>query len=272
MFTNFYHGSIRKYVVCFGTLFNNIYISKPQEDGSTKKYRVPLAYAAKEKYIRRIQEFETLIIDENNPGVDASYLPRMSFQLSNVSYDSLRKRNSLSKTKVYEPTADKLSFNYAEVPYNLEFNLSILTRKMDEGLQIVEQILPYFAPEFVVTMDLGSFARKLDIPITLSSFTQSVEFESEADENMEYRVISFDLTFNMRGYLYGPTKNASIIKESILQFFDYNTATGGISGDYRVGAVKAGLSGGSGATFDPSNYTTTFEIFGSGATAGDIFG
>lgn len=265
MFNYFYHSSIRKYVVCFGTLFNNIYVAKPQEDGSTKKYRVPLAYAAKEKYIRRIQEFETLNIDENNPGVDSSYLPRMSFQLTGLMYDSLRKRNSLSKTKAFEPTSDTLSYNYAEVPYNLEFTLSILTRKMDEGLQIVEQILPYFAPEFVVTVDLGSFAKKIDIPITMSSYTQSVEFEGEADENTDYRVISFDLTFNMRGYLYGPTKNSAIIKESITRFFDYDN-------EGLHGAIKRSLTGGSGATFNPNTYTTQLEIFGSGATAGDIFG
>lgn len=262
MFTYFYHSTIRKYVVCFGTLFNNIYVSKIQEDGSTKKYRVPLAYAAKEKYIRRIQEFETLTAEDPSSMRDTTYLPRMSFQLTNMVFDPIRKRNSLSKTKIYEPTADKLAYTYAEVPYNLEFNLSILTRKMDEGLQIVEQILPYFAPEFTVTLDLGSFAQKIDIPITLSSYTQSVEFEGEMDENSEYRVISFDLTFNMRGYLYGPTKNSSIVKESILRFFDYDN-------EGMEGAVKAGLSGGSGGTFDPETYTTYFEIFGHGAS-GDV--
>jgi hypothetical protein len=267
MFNYFYHGTIRKYVVCFGTLFNNIYVSKTQQDGSIKKYRVPLSYAGKEKYIRRIQEFETLIIDEDSPK-DATYLPRMSFELTSLSYDSIRKRNSLSKTKVYEPTSNSLSYTYAEVPYNLEFTLSILTRKMDEGLQIVEQILPYFAPDFNLTIDLAPFAKKIDVPITMISYSQSVEYEGEVDENMDYRVISFDLIFNVRGYLFGPSKNASIIKESITQFFDFD-------GEGRERAIVVDLTGGtgsSGATFNPETYGTRVRIFGADATNSDIFG
>jgi len=269
MFDYFYHSTIRKYVVCFGTLFNNIYVAKPQEDGSTKKYRVPLAYAAKEKYIRRIQEFETLMVGENDPR-DVTYLPRMSFELKNMMFDSSRKRNTLYKNRILESTSDKMSYTYSEIPYNLEFNLHILTRKMDEGLQIIEQILPYFSPEFTVTVDLGSFARKIDIPITLSAYNQSIEFEGEADEGTDYRVISWELNFLMRGYLYGPVKNADIIKTSIARFFEYNDS--GITGQYE--AIRVGLTGGtgvSGNTYSPLSYNTNLEIFGQGSTY-DIFG
>ena len=271
MFGYYYHSTTRKYVVAFGTLFNNIFVSRLQENGESIQTRVPLAYAAKEKYVKRLSEFDLLVNDENNPGTGHTYLPRMSFELTNISYDPMRKRNSLSKTKVYEPTSNSLSYNYAEVPYNFEFTVNLLTRKMEDGLQVIEQILPFFTPEFTITMDLGEFAQGVDIPITLASYSQSIEYDGDADENMEHRLTSWELNFVVRGYLYGPTKNSSIIKQAITQFFDKDT-------EHRLDVVKVTATGGTGATgtgtgasFDPRYYGYAVQIFGATASDADIF-
>jgi hypothetical protein len=268
MFGYFYHGTIRKYTVAFGTLFNNIYISRKNEDGEESRYRVPLAYSEKDKYIRRIQEFPTLQADENNPDVNFSYLPRMSFEMDTLTYDPTRKRNTLSKLYDYNSTNQSYSYTYAEVPYNLDFSLHIMTRKIEDGLQIVEQIMPYFAPEFIVTLDLGNFARQIDIPIVVTQFNQNIEYESAADDGTEHRIIIWDISFRMRGYLYGPQKNAYIIKKAITEFFDYDKYLTG-TGD-RTETVVVGASAGS--TVGATGYGYTVKIFGSTASDGDIFG
>jgi len=271
MFGYFYHNTIRKYVVAFGTLFNNVQIERPTENGGKQRIRVPLSYAAKEKYIRRLQEgLEILITEDNQQGLWTGFLPRMSFEITDIQYDPLRKRNTLSKNRVYEPTSDKLAYNYAEVPYNFDFTLNILTRKMDDGLQIVEQIIPYFAPEFTLSLDLADFAQKIDVPIVMNGFQQNIEFEGEGSD-VDIRVVSWQLDFTMRGYIYGPTKNASVIKSAIAQFFDKDN-------DYRIEALRVNATGGTGsigtgtgATLNPETYGTEVIIFGPTASNGDIF-
>lgn len=276
MFGYFYHGTIRKFVVAFGTLFNNIYISRTDENGEKTKHRVPLSYSEKDKYIRRIQEFPYVTIDENNPDIAFSYMPRMSFEMNNLTYDPSRKRSTLSR--VYQPTADGTSytFTYAEVPYNLDFHVHIMARKMEDGLQIIEQIMPYFAPEFVISLDLGTFARKIDIPIVLNSYEHQIEYESEADDGTEHRIIIWTLNFTMRGYLYGPTKNAEIIKRAISQFFDYRTlgVSGGVTGASadRLETVVVSATGGTGTIVGATGYGYIVEVFGADATDEDIFG
>lgn len=271
MFGYFYHGTVRKYVVAFGTLFNNIYINRKNKDGEESRFRVPLSYAEKDKYIRRLQEFPSLQSDENNPEIAYSYLPRMSFELTGLAYDASRKRNSLAK--VFEPIANKSSYayTYAEVPYDIEFHVHIMVRKMEDGLQIIEQILPFFTPEFTITLDLSSFAKKVDIPITMQSYNQTIEYESEADDGTEHRIIIWDLGFKMRAYLYGPEKNGAIIKKTIAEFFDYNRYLTG-SGDRLETVVVGATSGTGGIGTGATGFGYYVQIFGSTATNNDIFG
>lgn len=270
MFTHFYHSTIRKYTVAFGTLFNNIKIQRPGEDGSSNKkhIRVPLAYTAKENYVRMLEEANTATIAGDDQGKSqwAGFLPRMSFEIANVTYDPTRKRNTMSKNVMYENTTNKLSYTYSEVPYNIEFNLSILTRKIDDGLQIVEQIIPYFTPEFVVTLNLGEFAPKVDIPITLNSMNQTVEYEGES-ESVNVRVVTWDLVFTLRGYLYGPVKDGPILKEAITQFF--NQDTNGRLESVKVTPVDPETSN---PGENPENFDTVVEIFGGDVSQDDIFG
>jgi hypothetical protein len=271
MFNYFYHGTIRKYVVAFGTLFNNIYINRKNESGENSRYRVPLSYSEKDKYIRRLQEFPSLQSDENNPEIAFSYLPRMSFQLNNLSYDPSRKRNSMAKIYEHDATKGTYQYIYAEVPYNFEFNVNIMARKMEDGLQVVEQILPYFAPEFNITLDLGGFAKNIDIPIVMSSYEQSIDFEGEADDGTEHRILTWTLGFRLRGYLYGPQKNATIIKKAITEFFDYSTYG---STAPRVESLVVGTTSGTGSVMGTG--ATAFgyyvQIFGATASDGEIFG
>lgn len=263
MFGYFYHATIRKYVVAFGTLFNNIYISKRDPNGVATRYRVPLAYAEKDNYIRRIEEYPTLSVDENNPGVGYTYFPRMSFQLTNITYDPSRKRNSLAK--VFRPSASKnsSSYSYSEIPYDLTFTLSIISRKMDDGLQIIEQILPFFTPDFYVSMDLTEAAKGIDIPIFIDSYNQSLEYEGTMADDAEHKMITWELQFTMKGFLFGPDKSGSIIREAITQFFDMDN-------EYRLESVKVGISGGTGVS--AGNLQYTIQIFGGTATDADIFG
>ena len=168
MFTYFNNNSVRNLVVAFGSLFNNLRIQRYNTDGSVKEnIRIPLAYGAKEKYLRRIDEGGSI---QNEDGqVVAITLPRMSFELESVDYDTTRKRNTMQKLAGVHTDDSKMNYTYAEVPYNVNFNLYIMTKFMDDGLQIVEQILPYFTPEFTVSINPTTLATKMDIPIVLNS-------------------------------------------------------------------------------------------------------
>jgi len=267
MFNYYYHGNIRKYVVAFGTMFNNIYINRPNKGGGDRRYRVPLAYAAKEKYVKLVEEFPVLQSDEGHPIVDYSYMPRMSFEIQDIAYDPSRKRNTMNR--IFEPSAsaNTLSYAFAEIPFDIVFALNITTRKMDDGLQILEQILPFFTPEFNITIDLNQFAKKVDIPIIYESYSQDFQYESDLESSMENRILTWTLTFRLKGYLYGPTKNSAIIKKAITQFFDYDN-------EGRYGAVVVGASGGSGTVVGTGStaYGYTVQIFDSNATDFDIFG
>ena len=153
MFTHFYHSSVRKLVIAFGSLFNDIHISRKNPDGSEKeRIRIPLSYGPKEKFLRRLNERSSL---DGSANVEVT-LPMMGFEITSITYDPSRKRNTLSKkTQRSQTSPEQIKYSYAEVPYNFDFTLSILVRNMDDGLQIVEQILPYFTPEFNVSMNFN---------------------------------------------------------------------------------------------------------------------
>jgi hypothetical protein len=220
MFTTFYHGLIKKAVVSFGTLFNNLYIVRTA-GSETQKIKVPLVYSPKEKFI---QKLEQSFADLRNQATQIT-LPRMSFYISNMQYDPERKKNSIHKrVKETVTTNDdvEFSFHHSNVPYNLDFTLSCYVRNMDDGLQIVEQILPYFTPEFTITIKpgvLGDENEKLDIPIVLSSITT----EEKADGSLvqeNTRFITWDLTFTAKMMIYGPVKSGNVIKTADINLFD----------------------------------------------------
>jgi hypothetical protein len=214
MFTNFYHGLIRKTVISFGTLFNNIYINRTDGANKTQKIKVPLIYSPKEIFMQKLAlSFANL----ENQAVQIT-LPRMSFAITNIQYDPERKKNSINKRyKETVSTNNEMEFSYhhCNVPYNIDFTLSSYVRNMDDGLQIVEQILPYFTPEFTVTIKPGVLSdsyEKLDIPIVLTSVT--TEERAEGSLAMEKtRFISWDMVFTAKMMIYGPVKTSPLIQD-----------------------------------------------------------
>ena len=162
----FYHESLRKIVVSFGTIFNNIVIVRKDGNGSTvQRLKVPLSYSPKEKFLTRL---------EQQPNLDqremAMSLPRMGFEIAGLSYDSSRKLQRVGKFKnVNTSDAGKQYYQYNPVPYNLSFNLYSFTATAEDGLCIIEQILPYFQPDYTVTMiiDKDTMDTKRDIPFIL---------------------------------------------------------------------------------------------------------
>ena len=207
MFNHFYHQIFRKTVIAFGTLFNNIEINR---DGG-EIIKVPLAYGPTQKFLARLEQQPDL-----NKPVQIS-LPRISFEFTGVSYDSSRKLASTQHFATSLSTDSKeIRKMYHPVPYNMEFELSVMTLLNDDALQIVEQILPYFQPNFNLTIDLvESIGEKRDIPITL----ESVSFEDNYDgDYSSRRVLLYTLKFSAKTHLFGPvpeTKGDIITRVSI---------------------------------------------------------
>lgn len=219
MFSTFYHATTRKLVTAFGTLFNNIYIERTNE-GVTKKIKVPLIYSPKEKFIHRLN----LDIDKT---MIQTVLPRMGFSIAGISYDAERKKNSLNKRWKQEiGTNDEVTFQYRyeDVPYNIDFELYIYTRNIDDGLQIVEQILPFFVPDFTITIKpkvLDNSLEKVDIPIILNQVIPNEVYNESFSEDT--RVLNWDLQFTAKTNFYGPVRNSSsIIKDVKVNFFDFD--------------------------------------------------
>lgn len=207
MFDHFYHQIFRKTVIAFGTLFNNITINREDDEF----IKVPLAYGPTQKFLARIEQEPDL-----NKPVQMS-LPRMSFEFTGVQYDNSRK---LAGTQAYatrlKDDAKEIRKMYHPIPYNMEFELSIMTLLNDDALQIVEQILPYFQPNFNLTIDLvESIGEKRDIPITLESVSFEDNYEGDYTSR---RVLLYTLKFSAKTYLFGPvpeTKGDIITRVSV---------------------------------------------------------
>lgn len=220
MFAEFYHNSIRKTVTGFGTLFNNIFITRSNGMGNTQRIKVPLTYSNKEKFIHRLS---VSLADLENQQTQIT-LPRLSFSLTNVAYDPERKKNSIVRrfrTEVDTNNNDINKYHFSNIPYNLEFTLSIYTRNTDDGIQIVEQILPFFTPEFTITIKpdiLGDTDEKLDIPIVLTQVTPT-EISEGMLSTEATRLITWDLTFTAKTMVYGPVKDVGLIKHIEANFF-----------------------------------------------------
>jgi hypothetical protein len=202
----FYFQLTRKYVVAFGTLFNNIgLIKRNRETGEEiERLKVPILYAHKEKYFTRLNADPDLF-----KAIQIS-LPRMSFELTGMTYDPSRKQNSLLRTSKPN-TATKVSSQYMGVPYDLEFELNIYARNIDDGTHIIEQILPYFNPDYTVSVNvIPEIGFLKDVPVILNSVTSSVEYEGNYDL---VRYVTWRLTFTMKANFYGPISTSSIIRE-----------------------------------------------------------
>ena len=205
----FYHESLRKVVVAFGTIFNNITIHRTDSSGNVvQSLKVPLAYSPKEKFLTRLEQQPNL--DNREFSIT---LPRMGFEIAGISYDPSRKLQKLGKFKaVKSSSASIMDYQYNPVPYNISFNLFSFTATAEGGLQIIEQILPYFQPDYTVTINaIPSMGIKRDVPIILNS----VSYEDTYDGSYTTRrAVNYTLNFTAKTYLYGPVYSQRVIKET----------------------------------------------------------
>lgn len=274
MFSKFYNGSIRRMVVAFGSLFNQIYIDRA-ESGGTKTMLVPISYAPKEKYKVRLAGDPTF----QNP--NQITLPRMAFEITGYVYDSARKRNSTNRFLIRPSTANPSGVDYAfaEVPYNIDFGLYIYVRNMEDGLRIVEQILPYFTPEFVATVNFDDINRKIDVPIYLNSVSSEEDYEGDFETR---RSIVFTLNFTMKTYLFGAKKNYKEIRVVQAALWNQNVFDSDFVGGYSYSAgntldtpayanVILGISGPSGASSNANNYSPFARVYQNDRAGGTTY-
>ena len=196
----YYHEILRKTIIAFGTIFNDIHIRHRDGAGKeTSDMRVPLAYGPMQKFLARLEQQPDL-----NRAVQIT-LPRMSFETTNIAYDPTRKGGITQTFKATD--GKKLRKVFMPVPYNLGFELNILVKLNDDALQIIEQILPYFQPSFNVTVDLiGVIGEKRDIPIVLDNISFQDDYEGDFATR---RALIYTLNFTAKTYLFGPVSDSS---------------------------------------------------------------
>lgn len=214
----FYHGTLRRYVIMFGNLFNEIQINRFDNTGNKiQTVQVPIAYGPKQRFIER-----TLADPTGLKKSIAITLPTISFAMSSMTYAPQRKLNSTLKYKsnFNDGTDKKFSSIFAPVPYDFNFNLSILTRNSEDGIQILEQIVPFFTPDFTVTMKvLPEAGINLDIPIELTSVNSDDQYEGDFESK---RILTWELEFVVKGYLFGPSVRKSFITNAEINTFNLN--------------------------------------------------
>ena len=202
----FYHETTRKVVVAFGTLFNDIHLVRKDNSGTIQQsMKVPLAYGPRQKYLVRLAD------DPDLSKSTAVTLPRIGFEIAGISYDPARKLQRVQKfKKVKGAKASQLDTQYMPVPYNIDFELYVLSKQSDDALQIVEQILPYFQPDYTVTInDNTDMGIKRDVPVILNSIAYEDDYQGDFASR---RAIIYTLSFTAKFYLYGPVTSSKVIK------------------------------------------------------------
>ena len=207
----FYNESLRKTIIAFGALFNGIYITRKNSAGTdVQSLKVPLAYGPKQKFMVRLDA------DPNLDQKVAITLPRIGFEIAGFDYDPSRKLNRIIKKKKVSNTEDKklkqMSTQYSPVPYNLNFELFVMTKNSDDGIQIVEQILPFFQPEYTVTIkEVPEMDVIRDVPIVLNSIGYEDTYTGSFTER---RAIIYTFSFVAKAYVYGPVTTSKPITKA----------------------------------------------------------
>jgi len=204
----YYHGSIRKAIVAFGRLFSDVYIDRKQGDSVTgttiQRLQIPISYAPKEKWLVRLEQDPDLT---NNTYIS---LPRMSFEITSYMYDSTRKLNRMQQIKTNAANSTKPTV-YTPVPYNVDIALYVLTKTQEDGLQIIEQILPTFTPEYTLAVNVvPEMGITMDVPIILNSVSVVDEYDGSFQDR---RFVTHTLNFQMKLNLFGPVSDQSVITE-----------------------------------------------------------
>ena len=204
----FYHETVRSIIVGFGTLFNDIHVVRKNNSGVvTQSMKVPLAYGPKQKWLTRLDQ---------DAGLDSKVaitLPRLGFEIQNLTYDPARKLNRVQKFKKVKSSssnANKLDTQFMPVPYNMDITLYAMAKNSDDALQIVEQILPFFQPDYTLTLnDMADMGIKRDVPIILNDVGYEDNYQGDFESR---RAIIYTMGFTTKFYLYGPVTSSSVIK------------------------------------------------------------
>jgi len=211
--SHFYHATMRKSVAVFGTMFNNISVIRKDGNGNIlNQIKVPLAYGPKQKFLARLDS------DTNRDASMAIKLPRMSFEITGIDIDSSSKL--AKRTTIVENSSSSTKKNVIKniVSYNIGMQLNIMAKNQDDGLQVLEQILPYFQPEYTVSIaPVDGFDFKQDVPIALNSVSIADDYEGDFNTR---RVLVYTLEFSMKMKFYGPTGDQSIIRNIDVGLFD----------------------------------------------------
>lgn len=215
---HYYNRTIRRMVAVFGAVFNDIQLVKYTQDGTTELERitVPLVYAGKEKYVMRN------LMDPTLTKSIQTVLPRASFEFTGLQYDSSRKQTRVNSLKAVDG-AGGYRQQYQSVPYNMTFAMSFYVRNIEDGAQIIEQIVPMFNPDYTLLVNEDdNMGISRDIPITLDNIQMDLTYEGKADE---MRMIIWDLSFTMKTDIFGPVSTAAVIKQANTYIYDSSAKT-----------------------------------------------
>lgn len=254
--SHFYHGLIRRYVILFGSLFNDIYVDRVDSTGETQKtIKIPLQYGPKERYLTRYIQNPDLLREVS------MVFPRMSFEMTNVYYDASRKLNSIGKNTSTTSYTNTLGQVYNPVPYNFDFTLSIISRNTEDAVRIVEQVLPYFTPQWTESLILVPEANiSMDIPIVINS-TNVMDTYSGSFEDKEW--VIWEMTFTLKGYLYGPVRSNAVIKDAFTNLYEVPGKPSnyvGIASPTVEIEITPGLTANGEPTSDPNQSIPASEI------------
>ena len=205
--TQFYNQAVRKTVISFGTLFNNIELKKTVDGQVLETEKVPLAYGPKQKFLYRLQGNPT---DGRKVAIT---LPRIYFEMTGIDYDASRKTPATQKYKtVINDNGNEVRTQYVPVPYNISFEVGILCKSQDDGLQILEQILPFFQPSFSMSL---KFIPDMDEVRDVAVVLNSVDFDDDWEDDFSTRrSITYTMQFTAKSYIYGPYTKADVIRKS----------------------------------------------------------
>jgi hypothetical protein len=210
---HFYYKLLRKYVQTFGNMFNQITLVRLNQSGTNEiqRIKVPIIYSPKDKMVTRLNTDPDL---QRDVGI---VLPRMGFELKGIHYDAARKQNTLLRAAKGD-NASRMSSQFMGVPYDFTFELNLYAKTIDDGNQIIEQILPYFTPDYTITIEpVQEVGFLKDIPIILNSVVQNVDYEGDQEK---VRYVYWTLEFTLKGYFFGPVSKPKIIRKVITNIWN----------------------------------------------------
>ena len=219
MLQKFYHSSIRKAVIAFGNLFNNIMIDRKDENNNVvQTLKVPLSYAPSQKFLAIVEQ--QVVSGERSFQI---ILPRMAFEMTSINYDPSRRVSLVQQNRAVNTTSTTLNAQFAPSPYNIQMSLYIYVKNQDDGLQIIEQILPYFNPDFNLSLNsIPELGIKNDLPIILNNISYDDQYEGDFTQR---RAIIWTLDFTLKLNFFGPINKQQIINNVNVGFFNNEEMT-----------------------------------------------